>query len=424
MDYLHSETYNNSKSQLNTALILFLLWPFAGLFVAFRYYRQDWAKNIFWLFCVFIGFTYIFAEERGADSYRYAIDLIKYARSQMNLLGIWRTVFSENTDLVDFASPTIIFLVSRITDNPKILFTILALIFGFFYSRNLWYILDRMNTRPTLFILLCILTIILLNPVWNINGFRMWTAAQIFIYGTLPYFVEGKKKGLLWAGFSVFFHFSFLFPLGILGIFMLLKNRINIFMGFLILTAFIKEIDLLQVQSALLFLPDIFHHRITSYTRPEYAESINMQIQEANWYGPFAIRGLTYVSYAVFIYIFFFARKILNERPDLKTLFCYSLLLYGFTNIFSYIPSGDRFLYVVDIYVFAFLIFFLSSFPKIKGRTFLEFMSTPLILLFCMVAIRISFDRLGLMTFIGNPVVATFFRETVPLIEGIKTMLF
>lgn len=403
--------------------ISFIFWPFGVTLGALRHWDRPWAKNIFWLFCIFLGLTFIIAQEGGADSDRYARLFLHYARSKMNLEELLSSFYSESSGYVDIASPLIIFLVSRLTANPIILFTVFGTIFGYFYSRNIWYVIEKMEGRFTLLVLVYLLCFALLNPIWNINGFRMWTAAQIFLYGTLPFLFDGNKKRLLWALVSVFFHFSFMFPLGILGIYYILKNRINIYLIFFVGTAFIKEINLLDVQSALSFLPGIFYSRVLAYTNPDYAESLGLARENLNWYLTYSTDAVKWVIYAMIIYIYLFGRKVLKERKDLTSLLSYSLLLYGSANIFSLVPSGGRFIVVASTFMLAFIVIFITSFRELKGITLIQVLSAPLLALYCIVAIRMGMDYYGLMAFIGNPIIAAFYTDNVPFIESIKKLL-
>src|SRR5690606_20695017 len=114
----------------------------------------------------------------------------------------------EESSYLDFAAPVITFVIARFTENYAILFGTYALIFGFFYSRNIWFILDRMKEDIKPAALIVFIMICLLVPFWSINGFRFWTATHVFIYGMLPYmFLEKHPKYLLIASLSVLFHF-------------------------------------------------------------------------------------------------------------------------------------------------------------------------------------------------------------------------
>lgn len=416
--------YSKLKAS-GSAVFLFLVWPISALILAFKNYRIKWSRDIFWLFCVFFGFTFIIAGEGGADSDRYARNFIAYAHSDLNLKDIWSYFYSATEDSkLDIALTLINYFVSRLTDNPSILFMVFGFIFGYFYSRNIWYVLDKINGKLTGIIILYILSFALFNPIWNINGFRFNTAAQIFLFGTLPYLLEGKTSRLLWSGASILFHFSFLLPSVILILFIIFKNRTNLYFGFFIFTVFIKEIDIQQVQSLLLYLPNIFHSKVTAYTNPDFAKATWSEVQELNWYVPYSAKVVKWVIYLLVLYIFFLGKDLLKERPDLKTLFSFSLLFYGFTNILSFIPSGGRFVAVVNTFMFPLFIILTTNYHRIKSLSVIMVFSVPLLLLFCIVSLRVGMDYIGLMTVIGNPMIAAFGNDNLPLIAAIKGFLF
>ena len=251
----------------------------------------------------------------------------------------------------------------------------------------------------------------------------MWTAAQIFLFGTLPYLMEGNSKRLFWAGISVFVHFSFSFSLGILLLFIFIKNRINIYLAFFILTSFIKELDLQMVRSALSFLPNILQLRLTSYTDADYVQLVNLSRQSANWYLIYSSKGVGWVIYALVLFSYFFCRKFLSNNRAFMTLFCFSLLLYGCSNIFSLLPSGGRFITVASTFMFVFFVIFYSDLRKNKGSNLIIAFSIPLLLLYCVVSLRIGMDYYSLMTVIGNPIYASIFTDQIPLIEIMKKLL-
>lgn len=401
----------------------FLIWPFGTLLLSLKNWRKSLSQNVFWLFCVFFGFTFVIAEEGGADSARYAAWLAQYAHSEMNLKELWQSFYADSSGYVDILQPLVTYLVSRFTDNPVILFTVFGLIFGYFYARNIWYILDRIPGGITLVLGVFILTFVLLNPIWNINGFRMWTAAQIFLYGTMPYLIEGKRKGLIWVVVSVFVHFSFLFPVTVLGLFLVSKNKIHFYLGFFIISSFVKELDLGLVRESLSFLPGFLQPRVSGYTNIDYAVFRADRMQMANWYVNFSEQGIKWAVYIAVLTIYFFFLASLKQRKDLFTLFCFSLLIYSFANIFSLVPSGGRMMVVANSFIYAFFVLFFARYHKNRGLNLLKAIIIPLLLLYCMVGIRIGMDYYGLMTLIGNPILAVIYTEGVPLIEHIKDLL-
>jgi len=136
-----------------------LVWPFGMMISAFRQWEKPWSKNVFWIFCVFFGYTFIVAknDQSYKDSARIAQLLVYYANADMSLGELFRSFYSESSNMVDIVQPLIIFLVSRFTNSSRVLFTILAVIFGYFYSRNIWYVLGQIKSNITIVLFVYIL---------------------------------------------------------------------------------------------------------------------------------------------------------------------------------------------------------------------------------------------------------------------------
>jgi len=394
------------------------------MLASLTYWRQPFSRNVFWLFCVFFGLTFIIAEgEMTADSEYYARLLTQYANSSISLSDLWRSFYSESSNYVDIVQPLITYLISRMTANPTVLFTVFGTIFGFFYTSNIWYLLGKLEGKISVVLFVYILTFALLNPIWNINGFRMWAAAQIFLYGALPYFFEGKIKKLLWSAFAILVHFSFVYPVAVLMLYHFLKNKIDIYFGFFIITSFIKELDLDFVRESLSFLPGFLQARVAGYTNLEYAEFRADRMELHNWYIVYSRLVMRWVVYGIAIFVYLFFKRNLMTRKDLMSLFCFTVLLYGFANIFSLVPSGERVLTVATIFMFSFSIVLLSAFSENKGISVIRTLLLPFLILFCIVKIREGMDFYGLVTVIGNPLFGVFYADSVPLIEEIKGLL-
>lgn len=414
------------QSEIQTQRLIyyfsFLVWPFGVMVDALRHWRQPWSKNVFWLFCIFFGYAFVIAEnlEGAPDSARHAATLLQYAHSEMDLKSLIRSFYSESSSDIDIMQPLITFVVSLVSTNPRILFAVFAMIFGFFHSRNLWYVLNKLRCEVSPLLFLFLLVFVISNPIWNINGFRMWTAAQIYIYGVLPFLLESKTKRLSWSILAIFFHFSFVIPVAVLFAYLFLRNRITFYTGIFILTSFIKEIDLQIVQSYLLFLPSAFSSRTVGYTNLEYAESVAMAYKELNWYIPLASKSLIWVIYTFTLFIFFFARDFLKEHKDLLNLFCFSVLFYSVANLTSLVPSGGRFLDVASTLMLAFLSIFISYSIKISGIRIIKNVSVPLLILSSLVMMRVGMEFYGLTTLIGNPIFAILGTDSAPLITEIK----
>ena len=190
------------KNNKSSAIALTFLFPFAGLVYSLANWREKWAKNVFWLACVYLGAVFIFLPEgmgmgEGTDSARYAMDLLNMHGDSSGLLSVLAKYQLEQ-DMMDFYQPILTYLVSRVTDNAHVLFAVFAAVFGFFYSRNVWYILDKLpNSKQGIFIVLTIL-FFLICPITQINGVRMWTALHVYVYALMPYMLD-RDKSKLWC---------------------------------------------------------------------------------------------------------------------------------------------------------------------------------------------------------------------------------
>lgn len=78
---------------------------------------------------------------------------------------------------------------------------------------------------------------------------------------------------------------------------------------------------------------------------------------------------------------------------------------------------------VANTFMFSFFVIFFSRYHGNRNLTILKTLTIPLLLLFCVVSLRTGMDYYGLMTIIGNPLLAVIYAEAVPLIEQIKGLL-
>ncbi|MEZ4841525.1 MAG: hypothetical protein R2821_08455 [Flavobacteriaceae bacterium] len=179
------------------------------MIISFVEYKMPLAKNIFWAFCAFYGFTFAIGKESvGTDILQYMAELqYLHEQSQLGIAGVI-DYFKVKGD-VDIFRTILSFILSRFTDSQVILTLVYAVIFGFFYSRNVWYIFSLIENRLTILEKMIFLSIILLIPIWFINGFRMWTAFHIFMYGLLPFIFEKKKIGIFFMLLSFWYIFLY-----------------------------------------------------------------------------------------------------------------------------------------------------------------------------------------------------------------------
>jgi hypothetical protein len=64
----------------------------------------------------------------------------------------------------------------------------------YFYSRNIWLLINSSVGIIKQFSIVLIITLALIMPFWTIVGFRFNTAFHIFLFGLLNYYIHNKKS--------------------------------------------------------------------------------------------------------------------------------------------------------------------------------------------------------------------------------------
>ncbi len=413
-----------TNPQRKYSLILFLIWPFFSMIYAIRNYRAIWAKDLVWFFVIFFGFTLtiILADsDEQSDGSRYRDKFVAMAGQQVSFDNVAILFYDEESQVLDVIETIVIFTVSRFTDNYHVLFAVFGLIFGYFYSRNIWYLTDLAGKGIVTENIPIILTFAFVVGFWEINGFRFWTATHIFLFGTLPYLFEGKKNYLGFAVLAVFMHFSFILPLLVLGFHIITGKRTSVYFVLFVLTFFVKELNLTQLGEYLTAnLPEIFLPRVKGYVNEEYASGISEIYAKANWYVVYYQLALKWSVVVLMAGIFFYGNAFLKANKNFDRLFSYTLLLYSVANIFSLIPSGGRFLSLANLFAIALIFFYLQYAPKIKSIRKLMFFAIPALSLYVIVALRIGIQAMGILCVVGNPLLRIFINADVTVLEVLK----
>lgn len=408
-------------------LLYFLLWPFFTTLYYLKNFRKPAAKNVMWLFIIFYGFTWaIGVESQTSDINSYVNDIPLLHKLNLNLNGILAYYYSSGE--IDILRTVLAYIVSYFTGNGYYLIIIYGAIFGYFYSRNMWYILDRLKGRTKFFTKILLFCLFLCIPPWHIAAFRFWTASHVFIFGLLPFLFEGKKKSLIWCLITPFvIHFSFLFAFIPLAIYLVLGNKVKLYYIFFVLTLFVSAININQFNEFVeSYAPEKVAERSAGYRDEEKVTTLRTKgrfKEDEVWYVRLYGDSIRY-SLAAFLIVFYWTfRKSLQGHSNLLKLLSFVLLFYGFANVLATIPSGNRFLRVANLLSVAFLVIhvqnnFLNKHLYRIGRVIL-----PFLLLFIIVSLRESWYSFSLMTIIGNPITAIFsFGENLALNDIIKNL--
>lgn len=398
---------------MRNAILYFLLFPFVGFINALKNYRSSWAKPTIIAFVAFFGMSMVKSEL--TDSSRYVTKLESMYSKPQSFESIQNSFYDKEEGQIDIYTTIVTYVFALFTDNGNLLFLFFGFIFGYFYVNNIWLVLDQSKGRLTWIQLLVLASFSMIIGYWAINGVRMWTAAHVFFYGAFIYLYHNQKKGLFIAVSSLLIHFSFALPIVLLLVYSLVRLNYRFLYLFYIASFFVVELNIDSIRTALENnLPDFILPKVKSYLNDEYVEGVNELSTKVNWYIAYYQRFLSYFN-VVFLSIIFFKADMTQA---VKKLLGFSLFFLSIANIANLLPSGGRFLNVAFLFSVATCFIILAN---TKSRIIIKTakMLSPLLLLFCVVSIRTSFDFFNITT-LTNPIVVLLTDINQPIIEFFK----
>ncbi len=387
----------------------FLINPFLTLLYAFRHFRAPSTKNIIWAFTVFFAMTIaIGTESTGSDINRYMGEVENLHRVYFDYPTAIE--YFKNSGEIDVLRTVLAIGISRFTGNGYVLVVIYGIIFGYFFSRNMWFVIHKTRGKIQWLVLFLIIALFLVMPIWTLGGFRFNTATHVFIYGLLPYLFERKFKSLIWCFITpVVFHFSFLVPLSVLLVYLLFGNRLKLYYVYFIFGVFIAEINIKQFNDFLeANAPVILLDRTSNYRNEEVVERIRTIPSQKTWHARFYGKGLHYPIIAFLLLLFFRSGKLVRNDKRLLKVLAFTYLFYGTASIMSTLPSGGRFLAPAGLLALSLMILYLQNYRKDLIMQRVMKAMVPFIVLFIIVSIRDGFYLFSTTTIFGNPLMAFF----------------
>lgn len=398
---------------MKNAFFYFIICPFLGFVQALKNYRSSWAKPTVIAFVAFFGLSMV--KNDTIDSSRYINKLEEMYTSNKSFDDVKNSLYSDEGGQTDIYVTVVTYFISWFTDSGNFLFLIYGLIFGYFYANNIWLVLNQSKGKLSREEYLLLASFALIIGFWTLNAVRMWTAAHVFFYGSFTYLYLGKKKGLIIAASSLLIHFSFVLPIGLLIAYSLIRLNFRFLYFFYIASFFIAELNIGFIRTTLeANLPAFIQPKVKSYFNEEYIEGYEQIATTVNWYIIYYKKLITYFN-VVFMSILFFRADL---SPQTKKLLGFSLLFLGVANIVSLLPSGGRFLNVAFLFSLAFSFIVLAN-NKVPIITKSVRYLSPLLILFVIISIRMSFDYFSLTT-LTNPIIAMFTDVNVSLMDLIR----
>jgi hypothetical protein len=404
---------------LKNSILLFIISPFLGVIQAVKHYKESWAKNSVLLFVIFFGFTMVKPE--GMDSFRYGLKLKELHEASMNWHTFVSNFSSEDNDSFDFYQPLVTFFVSLFTDNNNILFAVFGVVFGYFYSRNIWFLLEyseKKEMNRTLVSL--VFSFAFIVGFWQLNGVRMWTAAHVFFYGVYLFFIKGEKKGFLITILSVLVHFSYVLPVVLFLVSVIFKLPRKMLFILFISSFFISELNISALSGTVQgLLPSFLLPKVNAYLSDEYSDVISGVTDNTSWFVVYMNKSIGWVIAILLTIIHFSVNETFkNNKPFLK-LFSFTFLFLTIGNIMTLVPSGGRYLIIAQLFALAIIIIYYSDYFYDLYNKWLVYL-TPVFMFFIIVSLRMLLDNISVMAVFANPIVVSFIDLPIPMINLIR----
>jgi hypothetical protein len=390
------------KNTLN--YLLFLFSPLFALATVLKDFRSINIANFFLIFLAFIGASLY----PYGDAERYRDRFYEMHDKEMSYDNFKDSLLDGETSW-DIAVPTISYLIASFTRNEKILFTIFGLILGFFYGKNIQYILNKLDKKnANFFIVFLVIIFSMIVTFWDgIRGVRMWTAAHIFFYAVSRIIENRELKHYQYFILACAYHFSFLLPVIIFFVYLFLPKRYLLLLSFVffILTIFISgsNFDVIK-QFVLNNSPDFFQLKVEVYTADSFVEKIKTKSVDFELHRAVYDLAIKYSFYYLLIISYLTNRLVLNQNNNYYNFFSFAFIIFGVANILSVLPSGGRFISVALMFS---IIPVYYGYINSKKRYFYHITILPL-LFWLIVTIRTGFYSLTLGSVFGNPFVIFF----------------
>ena len=405
----------------NYSVLIFLFNPFLNLlfYLKNNIYKS---RHALWFFCAFIGYTFVISDGNvdQIDASRYANELIEVHNLKLGLNDFYNEILITSVDPV---LSIIIFLVSLFSNSYSLLFLVFGIIFGYFYSKLFELIIIKNGSSVNLkHFYLFFIAILLIIPPWQINGFRFWTGAIIFIYSVLLFIHEKNIfKSLLFMLLACAFHFTFIL-LSITVITSLIFSRFisfkfvyilfiaNIFFGFLSL----ENINLSTLEN-FVNISDLYASKINTYTNQDYIDIVSESSKNTNFY----VRYKLYIFKYLTLFVFFIL--LINTKIN-KTTNSFLISICLITDILLTLNVGaiERFGFIINFFLTYQLLLFLPLLKKLRLKTFLNSLIQITSLYYIIVELRFGFEFLSLDTFFSNPIVSFFIKSETAIITLVK----
>ncbi len=420
-------TKNNLKEMFFIPFIL----PILGLYIGLKNIKRPDSHFFILFFAFWFGYSLIFFE--GADHTGYKdtypeiinYDWADYGYLVTHALSLDRLSYLEENALnnkPDLFALTLMFLMTRITDNPRWFFAIIALIYYYLFLRFKVELLNYAGVEDsTIWKIIFLFTMFMLPFHTGVCGVRFWVALYLLMFMTLKNLNTGKNIYIYLMWLSPLIHYTFVIPSLLITIFFRLKLSIRVvrpFLPLLLVFYFISSTTSLTYVSDVLSIFDetSVKDAAGSYTDIEGLNERKTLDTTGNWYVLLhgaAISNMFIIFY--FLEIAGFLKLKNNNKSQIDIL---TFVFFILTLLTAGLGSIGRFRY---LFYFFYLVRLLRMLSLKENRVKLQsynYAFGSVLFLHILVTFRGAFYAVDPLLLIGNPVTLLLLQpSTISLSE-------
>lgn len=354
-------------------IILFVLYPFLAFLLSFKNLKNRTNGLIFVLFAALYGYSSSF-DLKTSDSFRIGWSFCNVFDRKLEFIT------SSYTDgsVADMYAPFVMSIVKPFTENPKFLFFVFGLIFGFLCFLSIKLVIKERIGNNDLYFSILIICFFSLYSFADLHGVRFGTAAWLFFFSAVKLIVYNRRSYIIGIILPMFIHFSF-FPIVVVTIlfryfiYKVSGYNLKFYMILFYLSFFLYFIlPILSLESIIFQLIPIkrglMEAKVNIYTVTE--ESLNLS-NNISFY-----RSANNLFTSVYQYIMQFSSLLIFYRIykskiiksiSTRNLFIFCLILYTISNcLHALILDGTGIRYVWLSWMFLlFLLYRIYNFNRI-----------------------------------------------------------
>lgn len=339
-----------NKGEIKNKFILFLISPFISFLYSLKNMNTKSSFVVFFFFAICFGMAFSVQpyeskslRASGIDAGRYRLSFEKSVNmSSKEFFRDAKDFFQFDEGERDFYFISMVFLVSRFTNNYHWLFTAFAIVFAFFQLKSLRFLVDNKNWENTLFCLLIAL-FFTWNQLFNINAMRFFTAAWIGVFCVFQIFLNDRKRYFILLLLTPFFHSSFWLVASVIILAYLLKNLEWVWITFYIAVFFSSTIFIdVLLNQVIDLLPGFLSPWVQAYLSEDRLFEDSTFSGSGFWWVPMLFDRLYKIYVNILIVLMIVNRKEIRATCC-KNLYRFVIVFMTFVNFGMVLPQiGTR----------------------------------------------------------------------------------